>query len=361
MTASGQLRLPSCCARRSGEVDLDLVACDGDGDADLQLPGGRLQRVARLVAPVGEAGDGSADDALGVAVELVHRGGDSVRPAPLDELREAALGQPVGGQLSVEVAPPLVRVAHVREQDGQQLVVEAHRREHEPLLVDVGRARGEAGRLHAADVGVVRARAGEAAGHAGDERDVGEMRAAGEGIVDDVDLAGLRVAGENGGDGLGHGAEVDGDVLGLDDHAAALVEEGGRAVAPLLDVGREGRADQHGAHLLRNGAELRAKNLVQNFHSLVSRSVVPSLAPTHPGGIQQVAPSSSTVWGPSTRSGSPAGRRSSGPGRTSAVRTATSSISRARSADPYRSSCARWKRSPSSGPRGTVSSNDCPR
>ena len=206
---------------RPGEVDLDLVACDGDGDADLQLPRGRLERVARLVTAVGKAGDGSADDALGVAVELVHRRRDRFRPAPLDELGEAALRQPVGGELGVEVAAPLVRVAHVREQDGQQLVVEAHRRQHEPLLVDVGRARGQAGRLHAADVGVVRARAGEAARHAGDERDVGEMRAAGEGVVDDVDLAGLRIAGEDGGDGLGHGAEVDGDVLGLDDHAAA--------------------------------------------------------------------------------------------------------------------------------------------
>src|SRR5205807_4813067 len=106
-----------------------------------------------------------------------------------------------------------------------------------------------------------------------------------------------------------------------------------RAVAPLLDVGRERRADERRAHLLRDRAEGGAEKLELNVHDLVRTSVLdPSLTPSHPGSIQQVAPGSSTRAGPSTRSASPAGSSNAGPGRISAVRTATSSIGRPRSA-----------------------------
>src|SRR5262249_55533041 len=121
------------------------------------------------------------------------------------------------------------------------------------------------------------------------------------------------------------------------------VEERGRAIAAFLDVGGERGADERGAHLVRDRAESRADDLELDPHftdsarsrdSLVSRSVllVPSLAPTHPGGIQQAAPPRSSTRGPSARSGSAAGSSSGGAGRTSAVRTATSSIGRERSA-----------------------------
>ena len=103
-------------------------------------------------------------------------------------------------------------------------------------------------------------------------------------------------------DGVGHRAEMDGNVLGLGDHAAALVEQGGRAVAPLLDVGRERGADEHGAHLLGDRAERAAENLELNVHVRVSLQVAPSLAPTHPRGSQQVDPSSSSTAGPATSS-----------------------------------------------------------
>ena len=74
------------------------------------------------------------------------------------------------------------------------------------------------------------------------------------------------------GDGIRHGAEVDRDVLGLGDHPPAPVEERGRAVAALLDVGRERGADEHGAHLVGDGAERRADQLELNFHSFVTLS-----------------------------------------------------------------------------------------
>ena len=109
-------------------------------------------------------------------------------------------------------------------------------------------------------------------------------------------------------------------MLGLRDHPAARVEEGGRAVAPLLDVRRERGADEHGAHLLRDRAERAADDLELDVHglvtALVSVSVLdPSLTPTHPGAIQHVAPSSSTRAGPlDARRGRAGGGSSSGPG-----------------------------------------------
>ena len=90
----------------------------------------------------------------------------------------------------------------------------------------------------------------------------------------------------HGGDRVGHRAEVHRDVLGLRDHAAALVEERRRAVAPLLDVRRERRADEHRAHLLRDRAERAADHLELDVHSPSARSVpcAVRLAAAHPCG-----------------------------------------------------------------------------
>ena len=52
-----------------------------------------------------------------------------------------------------------------------------------------------------------------------------------------------------------HRAEVHRDVLGLHDHLALGVEEGGGGVAALLDVRRVRRAHQHGAHLVTGRAQ----------------------------------------------------------------------------------------------------------
>ena len=66
MTASGQLRLPSCCAR------------DGDRRANLERPLRGLECVDALEAAVGELPDGRADDALGVVEQGLHRVGDAL-------------------------------------------------------------------------------------------------------------------------------------------------------------------------------------------------------------------------------------------------------------------------------------------
>ena len=102
------------------------------------------------------------------------------------------------------------------------------------------------------------------------------------------------------GDRVRHRPEMHGDVLGLRDHASRLVEDRGRAVAPLLDVRRERRADQDRTHLLRDRAERAADHLQLDVHR-VSTSV-PSLvvSPRQPAGTQQVEPDSSSTRGPST-------------------------------------------------------------
>ena len=85
-----------------------------------------------------------------------------------------------------------------------------------------------------------------------DEREVRQVRAAGVRIVDGPDVAAGRAVLHHGEDRVGHRPEMDGDVLGLRDHPPPVVEQRGRAVAPLLDVRGEGGAHQQRAHLLRD-------------------------------------------------------------------------------------------------------------
>src|SRR5579864_4213246 len=184
------------------------------------------------------------------------------------------------------------------------------------------------------------------------------MRPARVRIVQDPEVAGQRHHGCN---RIRHRAEVHGNVFRLDDHASALVEERRRAVASLLDVGRERGSDEHGTHLLRDRAQRAADDLQLDVHRL--NTSVPSsfVSPLQPSGTQHVAPGSSTTSGPRTVRAAAPRSSSSGPGTTSTVRTATSSTSRDASAYPYRSACAWWKASARSSCSGTVSSNDWPR
>ena len=77
-----------------------------------------------------------------------------------------------------------------------------------------------------------------------------------------------------------------------------------------------------------------AENLELDVHTRVTVHAGPSLTPTHPGGMYSVAPASSIRPGPFETRRALRGRSKSGPGVTCAVRTATSSTSRPRSAKP---------------------------
>ena len=256
----------------AGEVDLELVAGDGDGGADRQLAVGASRARPRLEAAVGKP-------------RRSRRGRPApsrrtARPSPRGRRRRRAARRArrrarrrgLGGELGAEVAARARRgSASARRAASRVSGVEPRRRDHDALLLERARVGRHAARLGAADVGVVGARDGEAERGARDERDVGEVRAAGERVVEDEDVVAARVVAADRGDRVGHRAEVDGDVLGLRDHAAALVEERGRAVAPLLDVGGERRPDQRRAHLLGDGAERGPENLELNVHALLPR------------------------------------------------------------------------------------------
>ena len=239
--------VPRSRRRCPGEVDVDRVAGDGDGDADREVVVGdtvALDLAVGLVAAVREAADRLAGAALGIGDHLVERDEDGVAATALDQLGEPPAGDPVGSDLRLQVGPAGLGRAHVGEDQAQHLVPQPDGRDDQALLPDRRRPGRHRARHESADVRMVRAGAGVADDlfadrKRRDERDVRQVRPTRERVVEDEDVARLRVARDHGGDRFRHRTEVDGDVLRLGDHAAAGVEERGRAVAPLLDVGGE--------------------------------------------------------------------------------------------------------------------------
>ena len=123
--------------RRAREVDLDLVAGDRHPRADLELAFQWLEDVGGLVDAVRQRPQTGPDTPFGVRVQLVHRGLDAIAPVLPAELCDAPLGDALGTELGPEIAEPLVRVAHIRDEQPQHLVVEPDRRDDETLLVDL--------------------------------------------------------------------------------------------------------------------------------------------------------------------------------------------------------------------------------
>ena len=91
----------------------------------------------------------------------------------------------------------------------------------------------------------------------GDHIHIGEVGAAEVRVVVDEDVTGGDLARntENGADGVGHGAEVDGDVGALGHHIAVDVEDAARVVASQLEKRGVGGLGQHNLHLLGGGDE----------------------------------------------------------------------------------------------------------
>jgi hypothetical protein len=258
--------------RRSGEIHVDAISGDLDRHAQLEIAVGRLHRLGREIATVGHGGDGRPRASLGI---VEHR--PAGVPEPIDaalraQLPHPALGEAMHRELRVQVAPALV--AHARVGDDQLEHVRVHagprrdprRRDDQALLVQVRRVGRHARGRHAANVRMMRPRRSEADQQAvdvdrRDERDVGQVRAARVRIVQAPDLACLGPARDDGGDRGRQGAEVNRDVLSLDDERAVRVEQRRRAVATLLDVRREGAAREGCAHLLGDAAQRAHRHL----------------------------------------------------------------------------------------------------
>ena len=109
VTASGQLRLPSCWARAAGEVEDQPLA--GDGRAQAQH-GGRPRapraRPRRRTLAVGQRGQAGARAPLGVVEHGVGGRAQPLGPEALGERGQAQRADAVGGQLRAQVGAALL-------------------------------------------------------------------------------------------------------------------------------------------------------------------------------------------------------------------------------------------------------------
>ena len=237
-------------------------------------------------------------------MQLVHRRLDRLRAAPFAELVDPPLGQTVRRELGTKVAAALVGVPHPRDELVEDAVVEARRRDHDTLLLEPARVGGQAAGLGGADVGVVSAGDGEARARARDERDVGQVRAAGERVVEDPGLARARGraraprrrrrASAPRWTGMCSAWAI------IRPRASKSAVEQSRRSLMFAEKAERTRAAPISSAIERSDApitwsSIRFTESARSRDSFVSRSVllVPSLTPTHPGGSQHVAPSSS--------------------------------------------------------------------
>src|SRR5664280_1692324 len=326
-------RLPDGTYRACTELEGDGVT-DEDIVVDVTVTVA-LQLGAGPVGAVRQAPQGLAGPAFGVAKHLLEPGEQRVQPTVVHQLADPPLGHPVGGHLRPEVAPAQPGGARVGADQLQHVIGEPDRRDDQPLLPQIPGTGRHGTRGHAADVGVVRPGDGigddrPTDGHRADQRDIGEVRAAGVRVVEDPHVARPRVAGHHRRDRLRHRTEMDGDVFGLRDHPARAVEERRRAVPALLDVRGVGAADQHRTHLLGDAREAASEDRQGDRverHRRRSRTSVPtsSTAPAQPGRTRHVASGKATTAGPSTGEPRPIRARSR---TTASTRPPSSSTSR---------------------------------
>jgi hypothetical protein len=225
----------------------------------------------RLAAidPVLPAGDACARLALGAVQDLVdrfeHRRGAVVG----DEREQPPLAHAGRADHGAQVAHEVVRVADIGGDHAQHVVaqlagvVELERRDPEPLLPDLSRARvvGAVGR--AADVALMgtvdRPERDVAADEHRHERcQVRQVIVSVVGVIQEIDVAGLHSSLE----GIAHRldrprdrADVNGHVLGLRDQTRSRVAERGGEVPARVEDLRVRRAEHRLAHLLHDGLE----------------------------------------------------------------------------------------------------------
>ena len=189
--------------RRVGQVGRDLVARDRHVRRDrhvADVDAVRAEVVGEGGGAVGPGRDLLPDEPLGVVDQRVHQLGERLRPVPLGERDERALGDRAGGDLRPEVAEGHPRDADVRLDDLEDVLdrlalgVELEPGQADALLEDLGVVAGARARQPAADVAVVRGRAREADQLAVEvdgleDEDVLQVHAAVEGVVHHEDVA----------------------------------------------------------------------------------------------------------------------------------------------------------------------------
>jgi hypothetical protein len=119
---------------RTCEVERDLVTCNRGRGADREVALRSFEHVLGFETTIGESCDRRTDDSLRVVEELVHRRDDPVAAAAFAELGEAARGERVCCELGPKIAAALLRVAHLRDEVGEHVLVEARRRNDDALI-----------------------------------------------------------------------------------------------------------------------------------------------------------------------------------------------------------------------------------
>jgi len=186
---------------------MDLIAYDRQRQPQKQ----GLARIATVVEirlvcvdAVGQPCDRFAHPLLAACEQHIHGLYDGRYAEALGHRRESALSDAACAFHRAEITPPIVRLAHVGEQQIEHLgepnaaARDAQRRNADAFLEDVARVAGEASGHHTADVLPMRHHADDreaalAAEHRIEHPDVVQMRAAGVRIVVQVKIAGTDV------------------------------------------------------------------------------------------------------------------------------------------------------------------------
>ena len=252
-------------------------------------------------------------------------GAESLAAVALDKAAVGALGRVAGGDLGAHVAGQLVRHPRVRVHQpeeglvGPARLVHFQNRDAQPFLEDLRGVNRRAARRDAAHVNLVHQGRGITFQFAAveqrlDDIDVRQMHPAGGiGIVEDEDVAGVRVVAIPGDERLHavrEGAEMQRHGQAVGDRLAVPVAQAGRIVHRIAHDRGIGRAHDDQRHLVgdrrqgvahhlqgdRIGVAARAAHSAPSFSSTIFCAA--SRRAVQPGGTTQVASYSSTISGP---------------------------------------------------------------
>ncbi len=288
---------------RIREVDLKVAAALGDGGADMDV----LEFVAVVVEDrlaLVDAVLPLRDDGAGLALGAVeHRLDRRMRRRPAElvgEGEEAPLADMGGADHRREIAAEVARMADIGGNHLHHVApelafgIEAQRRDADAFLPDLGGG-GVVGAVGgAADIALMGAvdrpedrLAVREDRHEGGE--VGQMVAAVIGVVEQEDVAGIYVAGEEVAHRArrpGQGADMDRHMLGLGDEAAVEIADAGREIAAGVEDLRVGGAQHRLAHLLDDGEEAmlddRDGDRIDGLHQLAPSDARYSIAAATP-------------------------------------------------------------------------------
>ena len=319
---------PAARRARFRQVEGEVLPCLRDAQADAErcvVDAVGIDEGLALVDAVGDLRDFGPHLPGGTGPELGNHLLDDTVAITVDKLSEALLAHVQRSRLCLDVADALARHADIRHDDGEDLLVqlarleEPHRRQAQPLLLDLGRPRRIASRHRAADIRPVSGvgKPGEQA-PAVEERlhelDVHEVRAAEVGVVDGEDVAGLHRLGarDHRLRRLLHGAHEDRQAeIALGDELAGIaVIDAVGAILALGDDGAEGRPHEREVHLVADlleavldHAEGDRVDRICRHGCLTSMTRLPmwSTSTACPGSITVVASSCSTIAGPMKR------------------------------------------------------------